>query len=439
MGVIGIRLEDKNALERRTPLVPEDVERLVDKYGLRVIVESSARRIYSGDEFRAAGAEVAEDLGDARVIFAVKEVPIEKLMADRTYMFFAHVIKGQKYNMPLLDAMLEKRVTLIDYERIAGEDGQRLIYFSYEAGQAGMLESLWVLGRRFEWEGFQTPLSDLRRAYEYEDLEDAKACVARVGERLRQGFEIDDATLVVGFTGRGHVSRGAQEIFDLLPHEEIAAEDLADLDERAAGVNDRLFKVCLQKEHLAQPAEPGRSFDEDEYRNHPERFRGGRLVRYLPHVTLLVHGVFWHEAYPRFFTRKEAAAMWKAGAQKLRVIGDVTCDVGGSIEITYKATSPENPSYVYDPISNVFHNGHEGPGIVVMAVDNLPCELPRDASRNFSQALRGFVPAVAAADYDQAFEDLELPPEIRRAVVTHRGKLTPDYAYLSDHLEEAGF
>lgn len=434
MTVIGIRREDKNEWERRTPLVPGDVARLVSA-GLRVVVESSELRIHGDDEYRAAGAEVASELDPARVIFAVKEVPAEKLLAERAYVFFAHVIKGQRRNMGLLEELLEKRITLIDYERIADERGRRLIFFGREAGLAGMIESLHALGRRLEWEGSETALSSVRRAYEYEDLDEAKIAVAEIGARLARGYEIEDAPLVVGFTGHGHVSQGAQEIFDLLPHEEVAPEDLAGLAEGSGGRCDRIYKVVFRRQHLAQPREAGRDFDEDEHRRHPERFRGGRLVRYLPHVTLLVNGVFWTDAYPRFLTRKEAAAMWMAGGQKLRVIGDVTCDPGGSIEITYKTATPAEPTYVYDPIRNAFHDGYDGPGIIVLAVDNLPCELPRESSRNFSGKLRDLVPAIARADYSRPFEALDLPPEVLGAVITHQGRLTPGYEYLEEHLE----
>lgn len=442
MAVIGIRLEDKNEWERRAPLIPDHVEALVES-GLRVLAQPSERRIFEDAAYGVAGAEITTDLGEANAILAVKEVPLDKLLEGRAYIFFAHVIKGQPRNMPLLRRLLERNISLIDYERIVDENGRRLIFFSREAGQAGMLESLHWLGRRFEWEGISTPLSQIRRAFEYDDLEHAKSAMEEVGQRLRQGFDASDGPLVVAFTGRGQVSQGAQEIFDLLPHEEVTPEDLADLAENVGDVSDRLFKVRFGKEHLvqtktAQRKAEGRAFDENEYREHPERYRGGRLVRFLPYVTVLMHGVFWNNSYPRFLTRQEAAAMWKAGGQKLRIIGDVTCDVDGSIELTHKSTTLDNPTYVYDPIQNTFRQGFEGPGIAVLAVDNLPCVLPRDASKNFSRVLRHYVPAIAAADFNQPFEQLDLPPEIRRAVITHQGRLTPDYQYLAKSLNDGG-
>ncbi len=430
---VGIRLEDKNRWERRTPIVPGDAAELIAKEGLRFVVQPSDLRIYSDDEYRAAGAELAEDLSRVQAIFAVKEIPEEKLVADLTHVFFAHVIKGQEHNMPLLARLLKIGATLIDYERIA-DDGGRLVFFGREAGQAGMIDSLHVLGRRLDWEGQPTPLLKIRQAYEYRDLEDAKAAIAAVGEELARGFEVDDAPLVVGFTGRGHVSQGAQEVFDLLPHFEVTPEELAEIED-GEPIRDRIVKVRFQKEHLAQPVEAGKAFDEPEYKAHPERFRGGRLVRFLAHVTMLVHGVYWDDAYPRFLTRREVSSMWKEGAQKLRVIGDVTCDVGGSIETTYKVTDPQRPVYVYNPVSDAWSDDWEESGIVVLAVDNLPCELPRDASVKFSRALRPLVPAIARADYSRPFDELELPPEVKRAVVTHRGELTPDYEYLREYLD----
>ncbi len=433
-GTIGVRAEDKSRWERRVPLVPDDLRRLAGEHPLRFVVEPSQRRIYDDAAFRAAGAELSADLGAADVVFAVKEVPREKLLAGKAYVFFAHVIKGQAYNMPLLRRLLGLGCTLIDYERITDDSNRRLVLFGREAGQAGMIETLHALGRRLQADGFTTPLAEIRQAYAYDDLADAKAHVLEVGQHIRRhGLEIPHPPMVVGFTGKGHVSHGAWEIFDLLPHEDIEPSQLATLAERHGDERDRLFKVCFQKRHLAEPKSVGATFDEREYRSHPERYRGC-LAQYLPYLTVLVNGIYWTDRYPRFFTREQARAMWRAGQHKLTVVGDITCDIDGAVELTCKATQPDAPTYVYDAEHDTFRDGVEGPGIVVLAVDNLPCELPRDASDRFSHALRDFVPAIAAADYGRPFAELDLPPEIRRAVVTHRGELTPDYRYLERYL-----
>ncbi len=431
---LGIRLEDKSQWERRVPLVPADLSSLIQSHGLDCVVQPSDLRIYSDGDFLAAGARVDLDLSPAQVIFAVKEIPLEKLLPSKTYAFFAHVIKGQVQNMPLLARLLELGCTLIDYERIVDETGRRLVLFGRQAGQAGMIDSLAFLGQRWQQAGFENPLCELRQAYHYDSLEEAEEQVARVGQLLRQSRVAGQGPLVVGFTGRGNVSRGAQEIFDLLPHELVAAEELATLAERYSGVNDRIFKVVFEKHHLAAPKDPDRTFDEAEYREFPQRFRA-RLPEFLPYLDALINGIYWTPDYPRFFSRRDAMALWRSGRRKLTLVGDITCDIDGAIELTYEATQPDHPTYVYRPDTDDFREGIEAPGIAVLAVDNLPCELPREASKAFSEALRGFVPAITRADYSRPFPELDLPPEILRAVVSHQGALTPDYRYLSQHLQ----
>ena len=439
MTTIGIRLEDKSRWERRVPLVPTDLERLIEERGLRFLVQSSPNRIFPDQDFRDVGAEIGDDLSSAGVVFAVKEIPIDLLRADTTYAFFAHVIKGQRHNMPLLRRLLDQRCTLIEYERITDVDDRRLVLFGREAGQAGMIDSLHFLGKRFAHEGYGTPLSQVRMAHEYDDLADAKEQIVKVGEAIEdQHLALPDLPLVVAFTGRGNVAQGAQEIFDLLPFDEAVPEELADICSRDDDYyRNRVVKVRLQKKHLVAPEWRGTRFDLTEYREHPERYRG-RLAEFLPYITALITGHFWTDRFPRFFTKEDAAELWRRGETKLRLIGDVTCDLDGAIELTQKVTTIDEPAFVYDPRDGSLHDGYEGEGVVVLSVDNFPCELPRDASRRFSHALRAFVPAIARADYDVPFDQLDLPEEVKKAVVTHRGELTPGYRYLQAYLDAAG-
>lgn len=437
MGKIGIRLEDKNRWERRVPIVPADAAALSQEHGIEWLVQPFPRRVYEDERYQAVGARLTSDLSAAQVILSVKEVPIELLLPGKTYVFFAHVIKGQPYNMPLLRRLLDRGCTLIDYEPITDEQGKRLVLFGREAGQAGMIDTLHVLGRRLAAEGRKTPLADIRQAYEYADLAAATAHFDEVGERIRRtGLGVGDLPMVVGFTGRGNVSQGAMQVFDHLPFEDVSAEDLADIVSRHEDVDDRIFKVCFEKHHLVQPRRTGAPFDGAEYREHPERYRD-RFIDFLPYLTVWMNGIFWTDKYPRYFTKEQAQTLWQTGERKLRIIGDVTCDIDGAIELTHKSTTPDHPTFVYDPLRDACEDGFEGDGIIVMAVDNLPCELPKDASDNFSRSLRDFVPALAKADYNRPFEELDLPPEIERAVICHRGELTPRFAYLQKFLDRA--
>ena len=432
---VGIRFEDKSEWERRVPIIPVHTKTL-QAHGLSFLVEPSEHRTYSDDRYRQAGAEVTPDLSPAKVIFAVKEIPPEKLMAGKTYVFFSHVIKGQLYNMGLLRRLLDLNCTLIDYERIANDQG-RLVFFGFQAGQAGMIDTLSLLGHRLQRAGQPTPLAGIRMAHEYEDVAEAKDHIASVGAEIaRAGLSIEDAPLTFGFTGYGHVSQGAQDIFDLLPHEVVDPDDLARTVDEQGAVRDRLFKSVLKKPHLATPIDDDKLFDVREYHAHPHRYRG-RLTDYLPYLTTLVNCIYWTDAFPRFLTREQAQELWRSGERKLLVIGDITCDIDGAIELTHKAMHSDLPGYTYEPRTDTWEDGFEGSGIALLTVDNLPCEIPRDASDLFSQALLPFVPAIAKADYSRPFEKLDLPPEIHRAVVTHQGELTPDHRYLEEYLEIA--
>ena len=428
---VGIRREDKSRWERRVPLVPEDVSRLEAEHDVEVIVQPSPIRVFEDSDYEAVGASINEDLSSAGVILAVKEVPMEKLLPNRCYGFFAHVIKGQPYNMPLLRHILDSRITLVDYERVTNENDRRLVKFGLQAGQAGMIDSFWALGQRLEREGFQTPFSDVEPAHHYADLADAQRALTSIGRQLLEGAALPEP-IVVGFTGRGSVTSGALDVFDLLPHTQVTPEELPEVLKRPE--RDRLFKVMFEKRHLARPRDQG-EFDEALYRHRPELFED-RLYEFLPHLTMLINGIYWTDKYPRFVSKKHVQDLWNRGERRLRIIGDITCDIDGAIELTYKATQPDAPTYVYDPENDSFVDGFDGPGVCVLAVDNLPCELPRDASMHFSRHLREMVPLLADADFGLPFEDLHLPPEIKRAVITHRGELTPDYRYLQPIVDE---
>jgi len=176
--VTGIRHEDKYELERRVPLVPEDVKKLTDT-GLKVIVQKCEKRIFRNDEYKAAGAVLADNMNDADVIFGVKEVTIPSFEENKTYIFFSHIIKGQKYNMPMLRTMIEKKVNLIDYEKVADDKNRRLIFFGNFAGLAGMIDTIWALGLRLKHLGLNTPFTKLKQARMYDSLEEAKICFER--------------------------------------------------------------------------------------------------------------------------------------------------------------------------------------------------------------------------------------------------------------------
>ncbi len=425
--IIGIREEDKSIWERRVPLVPEDVKKLVEK-GYRVIVEPSSHRIFKDEEFKQAGAEISKDLSPSKVILGVKEIPPEKI-EKKTYVFFSHTIKGQPYNMPMLKKILDTGATLIDYEKIVDDKGRRLIFFGHFAGYAGMIDALYLLGKKLELMGYRTPLSEIKRAYEYDSLEEAKKSIREIGEKLKN-TELPEEILplVFGFAGYGNVSRGAQEILEELSPVEISPDDLF-LGKKEA----LIYKVVFKEEHMVEPLEG--DFELLDYYKNPHKYKGV-FEKYLPHLTLLVNAIYWEDKYPRLFTKEQAKSLYKEGKKKLIVTADISCDVKGAIEFTERCGEPDNGIITYLPEEDSIKEGILKDGITNLIVDILPSELPREASYSFSRVLMGFIEDIANADYSVEYEELSLPPEIKRAVIAHKGYLTPDYEYIYEYIKK---
>jgi alanine dehydrogenase len=430
---VGIRREDKSRWERRAPIIPMDAAQLARQHDVTVHVQPSQIRVFSEEEYLAAGAVVEESLSPCPVIFAVKEIPSSLLEPRKTYALFPHVIKGQYHNMPMLRRLMELGCTLIDYERVADEGGRRLIFFGRHAGIAGALETLKALGQRLAWEGMPTAFETLLHAYEYPDVEQAQADVARVGEAIRVGGIPEPLQpLIIGVAGYGNVARGAWEILSLLPIERI---DPSEVIRSPQLHSDRstIYGTTFREEHTVEPVSKAEDFDLHNYYTNPERYRA-TFERYVPYLTAIVNATYWEPRYPRLISKAYLRELYGEGTPSLRVIGDISCDIEGSMECTMRATTPDEPVFVYHPATDQITGGVAGDGVVVMAVDILPSELPRDASVEFSRSLKPFVPAIAHADYSQPVELLDLPPEIKRAVVVHQGRLTPDYAYLAEFL-----
>ncbi|MCB1181862.1 hypothetical protein KDM41_00360 [bacterium] len=436
---IGIRREDKNQWERRVPLVPDDVATLRDRHDLDVVVQTSPIRVFGDVEYEAVGARIVPDLRTADVILAVKEIPVAELEPGKTYLYFSHTIKGQAYNMPMLRHLLDVGATLIDYERIADEQNRRLIFFSLHAGYAGAVETLVALAARLENEGIATPLGELRHAYEYGSLGEVQEHLRRIGARIRsEGLWALERPLVIGVAGYGNVARGCAAILDCLPVTEVTPAELAAAAEGDVAGRGPLLKVTFREEDMVRPRSDEAQFVLQDYYQRPENYRGV-FERHLPHLDALLNTIYWTDAYPRLVTKKWVRANFGPDrSPRLRVIGDISCDIGGSIEVTLKAPMPDAPCYVYDPETDTVADGVVGPGPVVMSVDNLPCELPRESSLHFSSVLGAMVPALAQADYAVGFEALHLPPHLKKAVICHRGELAPGYRYLQEHLDKAG-
>lgn len=415
-------------------MTPDHVLDLTENFDVNVAVQPSDIRVYDDDEYEAVGAAIREDLGDCKAVFAVKELPVDFIRHGQTYVFFAHVIKGQPHNMPMLRRLLEMGCTVIDYELVTDDKGRRLIFFGRHAGLAGMVDTLWALGRRLDWEGVSSPFADINQARKYRNLEEVKTAVKKAGEKIKSGrLPGTIRPLVIGFAGYGNVSRGAQEIIDCLPVTPVAPEDLDELMNRGKYPGKTVYKVVFEERHMVKPADPDSEFELQDYYEHPEKYKPN-FESYLPHVNVLVNCIYWDARYPRLVTKEYLKENYP-GNTRLKVIGDISCDIEGAVEATVKTTTPGDPVFVYDPKTGLAVDGVDGDGPVILAVDTLPAELPREASEHFSAMLEPYVPAIARADYNVPFGDLALPPPIKRAVLVHRGALTPKFEYIMSLLE----
>lgn len=435
--IFGIRREDKNPWERRAPLIPTHVRELIQNHSLEFWLQPSAIRIFPDEDYAREGAKISEDLSPCHIILAIKEIPLRFFKKEKVYIFFSHTAKGQPHNMPMLRKMVGLGCSLIDYEKIVNEKGQRLLFFGNYAGHAGMVNSLWALGQRLLRENKRTPFLHLKQMYHYSCLAEAKEEVQKIGWEIHnRGLDAELVPLVCGFTGYGHVSQGAQEVFDFLPFEEIEPSDLPQFFKKKLFAANKVYKVVFKEEHMVRPKSPEQKFNLQDYYQNPEKYEPV-LEEFLPFLTVLVNCIYWAPQYPRFVSKAFLRKLFgREKIPRLRVIGDISCDIEGSVECTIRATTPKDPVFVYDPIREEAQDGFDGQGIVVMAEDNLPAEISLEASTFFSQALKPFIPYLARADFWGKLSRCHLPDPLRRGLILYRGEFTPEYKYMASFISE---
>jgi alpha-aminoadipic semialdehyde synthase len=399
------------------------------KRGISVEVESGPERIFKDKEYLNAGARVLEKIRGAALLLGVKEPRARDLYQDKIYMIFSHTIKGQPQNMPLLKECIKRGITLIDYEKITDSHERRLVYFGRFAGICGLIDSLHYLGKKLEWKGIRNPFTLIQPAYKYGSLRRAKEAMAALDSEIRRrGFDKRLSPFIIGITGHGHVSEGVQKILEPLNPIEIHPRDMQGFIKHQKPIHKKLYKIVfLREEKLRSKDKKGFYFEE--YLKNPKRFESN-LDCYLPHINLLIHTSYWDSRYPRMVTKEIINRLYKKRHLRLEFIGDISCDINGSIELTHRLATRGEPTFTYNPGEKSFIDGYKAEGITVLAVDNLPSELPADASRDFSALLREYVYQIAAHGVRDITRHVAIPAEIRRAVVVQNVRLTKDFRYL---------
>jgi len=396
---IGILREGKVPPDHRTPLTPDQCRAVVQQFpAIEIKVQSSPLRCFADDEYVRAGFVPLEDLHQCDILLGIKEVPIQQLIAHKTYLFFSHTIKKQAHNRPLLQSILAKQIRLVDYETLVDEQGARIIAFGHYAGLVGAYNGLLTFGQR-------TGLYQLKPAHQ---------CLDR-HEVFAQAKGIDLPPIKIAVTGGGRVAKGALELLAKAGIDRVSPEAyLRDHFDRA--VYTQLHSHHYHRHQRGQP------FLSAEFYANPQNF-AGEFWPYACQTDLLIAAAFWHPQAPVLFTRAEM----RDPAFRIKVIADVTCDIDGSIPSTLRASHIASPVYDYNPFTESEEMAFSrASNVSVMAIDNLPGELPRDSSEDFGKMLMDLVLPCFIDERD----DL-----IRRATIAQHGALTPRFQYLQDYVD----
>jgi len=395
----GIITERKNPPDRRVVFSPEALLKLKNTFPEASIkVEHSDIRVFSDDDYKNLGFEVANDISDCDVFFGVKEVPVEALIPNKKYFFFSHTIKKQIYNRKLLQAILEKNIELYDHETIVDAKHKRLIGFGRYAGIVGAYNAFRAFGIKFVL--FQLPKA--------ETLNGKEALVAKLKRTILPPLNIV-------LTGEGKVGNGAKEILDAMNIKQVSIENFL--------TKNYSEPVYVEIDYLDYNKRiDGKTSSKKDFFTNPKAYISD-FERFTKVSDIYIAGHFYANDAPVILTRE----MLLASDCKLKVVADVSCDVNGPIACTLRASTIQDPFYGYYPFENkevdVFHPA----AIVVMAVDNLPCELPKDASEGFGEMfLEHVIPAFFNGDKDGILE---------RAKMTENGKLTSNFSYLQDYVD----
>ena len=395
----GIIKERKNPPDRRVVFSPEKLEEFKNKFSTAALfVESSAIRIFPDNQYKEIGSETTEDMSSCDVLFGVKEVPVAALIPNKKYFFFSHTIKKQPYNRDLLNAILDKNITLYDHETIIKENGTRLIGFGRYAGIVGAYNGFRALGLKNE--SFNLPKAVT--------LDSRQELIAALN-----GIELPNLKILL--TGNGKVAYGAKEMLDAMHIKKVSVAEYI----------SQTFKepvYCLVDVLDYNKRKEGTNTNNKHFYTHPEAYVSD-FMRFAKVTDFFIAGHYYGNGAPYLFSRENA----KSVDFNIKFVADISCDVDGPVASTLRASTIADPIYGYNPITESEVDFKDKDAIVVMAVDNLPCELPKDASEGFGEMfLENVIPAFFNGDKDGV---------LKRAKMTENGKLTERFSYLQAYIE----
>jgi saccharopine dehydrogenase (NAD+, L-lysine-forming) len=395
---IGLIREGKIPQDNRVALTPLQCKWVQENKDISITVQTSQIRCYTDVEYKNLGIEVKEDLSDCDILFGIKEVPLDMLIPEKTYFIFSHTRKLQPYNQKLLQAILAKKITLIDYECLEHEDGTRLIGFGFFAGVVGAHNGMMAYGNR-------TGNFSLGRVYEKKNFQ----------ELIHTYFGLKIPLIKIAVTGSGRVAHGILEIMNLMEIHE------AEPDEYKTTHFSYPVYVHLKGENLYVNKLTGK-YNRKEFHEHPERYQC-LFSDYLSETDILLNGVYWQQNIPRLFEMEDM----KSESFRIKTIADISDDRNGSVPCNLGDNTMEDPVYGVDKITGARTAPYLPQSVDIMAVGNLPNELPRDASRYFGEQLIKFILDDLISGGSKIIED---------ATIVKNGKLTPDYQYMHSYADQ---
>ncbi|MEM9917839.1 MAG: NAD(P)-dependent oxidoreductase [Bacteroidota bacterium] len=397
---IGIIREGKTPPDSRVPLSPQQCAVLQKEQHIDLIVQPSTGRCFSDQDYLNAGVRLSEDLSDRDLLLGVKEVPIELLIPEKTYCFFSHTIKEQAYNRSLLQAILQKNIQLVDYEVLTNEKGRRLIAFGKFAGMVGAHNALLTYGKR----SGQPALKRMRDHRDY-------------AEAVQNYKNTVFPAVKIVLTGNGRVANGAALVLQDMGIRKIEPQDFLQL----SVVNETVFTQLECRDYAAR--KDGSAFKKQDFYERPDLFES-TFRPYTQLADIMINGIYWDNRAPAFFTKEEM----KEADFRIKVIADVTCDIApmSSIPSTLRPSTIADPFFGYDPASEKETAPFQAHTVDMMTIDNLPNELPRDASVAFGeQFMQHILPEFLGAKNTGVIE---------RATVAINGQLGKHFQYLEDYV-----
>ena len=391
--------ERKNPPDRRVVFSPEKLKELINQFpDAQVTVETSDIRVFSDNDYKNAGLKVSDNVAECDVMIGVKEVPVDALIPNKKYFFFSHTIKKQPYNRKLLQAILSKNIELYDHEVITRDNGSRLIGFGRYAGIVGAYNGFRAWGLRYD--SFQLPKA--------ETLPDQKALIDQLNS-------IELPNIKILLTGSGKVAMGAKEMLDAMSMRSVSVEEYLH-----QSFEEPVY--CLIDVLDYNKRKDGQVIDNFDFYHHPEAYVSD-FMRFAKVTDFFIAGHFFGDGSPYLYTREDA----KSDDFNIKVVADVSCDIDGPVASTIRPSTIANPIYGYDPQTESEVDYKSKGAITVMAVDNLPCELPKDASEGFGEL---FLEHVIPAFYNDDADGI-----LARAKMTENGHLTERYQYLQDYVD----